>query len=103
MPMYLVTHTWPDEEALKATKEAADFFERLSALPDGIEFLASYNFDVGCYTLWKAPNKEVLEKLMEGSPTFKKNAEIVEVVQSYPPTVEYIVRTWRMVLSAAKR
>ncbi|MCO6040814.1 hypothetical protein [Thermococcus alcaliphilus] len=103
MPMYLITHRYPNEELLNAVKEAAEFFERIPSLPNGIEFLASYNTDFGAYTLWKAPNKEVLEKVLEDSPTFKKNAEIVEVVQSYPPTSEYTVRVWRMLLAMAKK
>ncbi len=103
MPMYLVTHRWAEEETLDAMKEAADFFSQLSTLPREIEFLASYNTNFGSYTMWRAANKEALEKIMEGFPTFKKNAEIVEIVQSYPPTVEYTVRIWKMMLALAKK
>ncbi|MCD6559225.1 MAG: hypothetical protein J7K57_05065 [Palaeococcus sp.] len=103
MPMYLITHKWTDAEALGAIKEAAKFFERLSELPEGIEFLASYNFNLGSYTLWRATSREKLEKLLESAPIFKKNAEIVEIVQSYPPTVEYTVRMWKMIISMGEK
>ncbi|ACS89780.1 hypothetical protein [Thermococcus sibiricus] len=63
--------------------------------------MASYNFADGIYTIWKAPNKETLEKIMEDFPVFKKG--IVEVVQSYPPTTEYIVRMWEMILAFAQK
>ncbi len=95
MPTYHITHRWSDEEALDAMREAADFFTKVD-LPEGVEFLASYNFDGGCHVLWKAPSKEVLLGLLEGIdvPTFRKNMEITEVIQSYPPTIEYIIRLW---------
>ncbi|QDA30870.1 hypothetical protein FH039_03575 [Thermococcus indicus] len=95
MAMFLVTHRWSDEEAIVAAKEAADFFSKVK-LPEGFEFVASYNFDGGGYTIWNAPDREALEKLLENieTPTFKKNMEITEIVQSYPPTVEYTVRLW---------
>ncbi|AIF69658.1 hypothetical protein PAP_06300 [Palaeococcus pacificus DY20341] len=103
MPMYLITHRWPEEKTLDAMKEAAEFFSNLTKLPEGIEFLASYNTNFGAYTMWKAPNKEALEKIMENFPIFKKEAEITEIVQSYPPTVEYTVRMWKMMLSLAEK
>ncbi|NJE00761.1 hypothetical protein [Thermococcus sp. JdF3] len=97
MPMYLVTHHYSREESIKATKEAADFFRRLPLTGD-IEFIASYNFNGGSYTIWRAQNREALEEYMKtiNAPTFHKNMEITEIVQSYPPTVEYTIRLWEM-------
>ena len=107
MPMYIITHKWAPEELTPAMKEAARFFESVlvegAELPKGVEFLASYNFVDGSYTIWKAPKKEILEKIMEDFPVFKKEAEIVEVVQSYPPTMEYIVRIWKMLIAFAQK
>lgn|GEM_PF-2097391 len=107
MPMYIITHKWAPEELTAAMKEAARFFESVlvegAELPKGVEFLASYNFADGSYTIWKAPKKEILEKIMEDFPVFKKEAEIVEVVQSYPPTMEYIVRIWKMLIAFAQK
>lgn len=107
MPMYIVTHRWAPEEEIAALKEATRFFESIlvegAELPKGVEFLASYNFTHGSYTIWKAPKKEILEKIMEDFPVFKKEAEIVEVVQSYPPTTEYVVRIWKMVIALAQK
>ena len=96
MAMFLVTHRYSDEESIKATKEAADFFKRLPLTGD-IEFLASYNFVGGSYTIWPK-NREALEEYMKtiNAPTFHKNMEITEIVQSYPPTVEYTIRLWEM-------
>ena len=95
MPMYLTTHRYPEKESLTVVKEAADFFRQLPLKGD-IEFVASYNFNGGCYIIWRAPSKEVLEKYLEttDTPTFRKNMEITEVVQSYPPTVDYTIRLW---------
>jgi len=101
MPMYLITHRWSEEETLNAVREAVEFFSKLTSLPEGIEFLASYNTNFGAYTMWKAPNKEMLERIMKNFPIFNKGAEITEIVQSYPPTVEYTVRIWKMMLSLA--
>ncbi|NJD99015.1 hypothetical protein E3E26_04335 [Thermococcus sp. LS1] len=95
MPVYHVTHRWSTEESAIAAKEAADFFSS-GELPEGVEFLAAYNFDGGAYTIWKAPSKEVLEMVIS-SPTFRKNMEITEVIQSYPPTIEYMIRMWNWV------
>ncbi|USG99237.1 hypothetical protein K1720_06730 [Thermococcus argininiproducens] len=107
MPMYIITHKWNPEEGIAATKEAARFFESFLVegvdLPKGVEFLASYNFAYGSYTIWNAPNKEILESIMEDFPVFKKRAETVEVTQSYPPTTEYVVRIWKMVISLADK
>ncbi|ASA76839.1 hypothetical protein [Thermococcus sp. 5-4] len=97
MAMFLVTHRYSDEESIEATKEAADFFKRLPLTGD-VEFLASYNFVGGSYTIWRAKDREALEEYMKtiDAPTFHKNMEITEIVQSYPPTVEYTVRLWEM-------
>ncbi|WP_457752956.1 hypothetical protein [Thermococcus sp.] len=75
------------------------FTSFLENLPDGVEFLASYNHDTGAYTIWRAPNRETLEKLFKEFPVFSKKAEITEIIQSYPPTVEYTVRMWDIIQS----
>ncbi|USS40502.1 hypothetical protein NF865_09405 [Thermococcus aggregans] len=108
MPMYIITHKWnPETELIDAMKEATKFFESVlvdgTKFPDGVEFLASYNFADGAYTVWKAPNKETLEKIMEDFPVFKKEAEIVEVSQSYPPTPDYVARAWKMAIAFAHK
>jgi hypothetical protein len=104
MPMYHITHHWSTEEETLAAKEAADFFSR-AELPEGFEFLASYNFNGGAHTIWRAPSREELEKLIDtiDAPIFKRNMEITEVVQSYPPTVEYIVRQWYWIHRLGKK
>ncbi len=104
MPMYHITHRWSGEEDVVAAKEAADFFSKVS-LPEGFEFVASYNFNGGSHTIWRAPSREELEKFLEtiDAPTFKKSMEITEVVQSYPPTVEYTVRLWYWLHSLGKK
>ena len=103
MPTYHITHRWPGDEDVIAAKEAADFFTKVK-LPEGFEFLASYNFHGGSHTIWRAPSREALEKFLETieAPTFKKNMDITEVVQSYPPTVEYTVRQWYWINRLAK-
>jgi len=97
MAMFLVTHRYSDDESIKATKEAAEFFRRLPLTGD-VEFLTSYNFVGGSYTIWKAKDRKALEEYMETieAPTFKRNMEITEIVQTYPPTVEYTIKLWEM-------
>ena len=103
MPMYLTTHRYPEEESLMAVREAADFFRQLPLKGD-IEFVASYNFDGGCYIVWRAPSKEALKKYLEttDTPTFRKNMEMTEVAQSYPPTVDYRIRLWYWIYRLGK-
>ena len=60
MPMYLTTHRYSGE-SITAVREAAEFFKQLP-LKGEVEFVASYNFDSGCYIIWKAPSREALEK-----------------------------------------
>ncbi|NJE25081.1 hypothetical protein E3E22_00240 [Thermococcus sp. MV5] len=74
MPMYIITHKWAPEEDIAAMEEASNFFESVlvkgAELPEGIEFVASYNFAHGSYTIWNAPNKEALENMMVDFPIF---------------------------------
>ncbi len=102
MPMYLITHKWPADKQIDAMKEAFRFFNE-AKLPEDVEFLASYNFNFGAYTMWKAPDKDSIEKIMEGFPIFKKEARITEIVQSYPPTMEYTVRMWKMIVKMTEK
>ncbi len=102
MPMYLITHKWPESKQLDAMKEAFKFFTEVKLPPD-VKFMASYNFNFGAYTLWESPDRESIREIMAEFPVFGSEAEITEIVQSYPPTMEYTVRMWKMMLKIAGR
>ncbi|ANF22734.1 hypothetical protein [Thermococcus piezophilus] len=101
MSVYHVTHRWSIDESAVAAKEAADFFSS-TELPKGVEFLAAYNFDGGAYTIRKAPSREILKEVII-TPTFRKNMEITEVIQSYPPTIKYMIRLWNWVYRPSQK
>ena len=62
-------------------------------LPEGVELCTSHGtLAQRAFCVWKACSEEDLEKLFEQhAPTLKRGTEIVPVVQSYPPTVEYVL------------
>jgi len=53
--------------------------------------------------LFKAPSKEDLEKRFDKLPTVKKYIEFVPVVQSYPPSMEYVLALTQMLIKAASK
>ena len=66
--------------------------------------LFSYDFAQGVYGVWEAPNLEALEKATDQFlPTLKKYTEFVPVVQSSPPTQEYVVGCWQQWIKAASK
>lgn len=104
LPTFLVAHKWKPEEEISVIKEAIGLLTALREhkLPEGVELCATYmtNTQTG-YCVWKAYCKETLEKVFDQTPTMKKGTEIIPVIQSYPPTIEYILSLYQQMVQAA--
>jgi len=107
MPLFVAVHKWNPEEMIAVTKEMVPFFAAIGEgkLPEGIELCATYmtgDFQ-GAFCVWKARSKEDLEKVFDQAPTVKKGTEIVPVLQSYPPTMEYVLALYQQMIQAAPK
>ncbi len=105
LPTFLAAHKWKPEEEISVIKEAIALLTALREhkLPEGVELCTTYmtNTQAG-YCVWKACSKETIEKvLLEQTPTLEKGIEIIPVIQSYPPTLEYILALYQRLVQAA--
>ena len=65
---------------------------------------ATYACAQGAYCVWEASNLEALENAFEQvAPTLKKYTEFVPVMQSYPPTMEYVLALAQQLIQAASK
>ena len=97
--MFIAIHRWKPQDTITITKELVAGFTAIAEgrLPEGVELCATYSTAAErAFCVWKAPNREALEKgFDEWAPTLKKGTEFVPVFQSYPPTMEYVLGLWQ--------
>jgi len=55
------------------------------------------------YCIWRAPSKEVLEKVFEQAPTVKAGTDFVQVMQVIPPTMEYVASLVQTIIKMASK
>jgi len=104
MSLFVAVHKWKPEEFPAIMKEAMVLFTavREGKLPTGIELCSTYMRDNGAFCVWVAPDQAILEQLFDQhAPVMKKGTELVPVVQSYPPTMEYVLFLWQTMLAQA--
>jgi hypothetical protein len=106
MALFVAVHKWKPEQLPTIIKETLALFtvQRDGKLPKGVDLLFSYNNITpnGAFCIWVAPNPATLEQLFgKYCPVLKKGTEFVPVVQSYPPTMEYVVSIFQMMLAQA--
>ena len=102
MTLFVAVHKWKPEDFPTILKEVTVLFGGLGKLPKGVELLSTYNRDNGAFCVWVAPDLAILKKLFDQhAPVMKKGTEFVPVVQSYPPTVEYVLSLWKTMLAQA--
>lgn len=101
MPLFVAVHKWKPEEFPIVLKEAITLFSGLGEgkLPKGIELCCTYMRDNGAFCVWVAPDLAILEQIFDQhAPVMKKGTEFVPVIQSYPPTMEYVLSLWQSML-----
>jgi dihydrodipicolinate synthase/N-acetylneuraminate lyase len=108
MPTFIATHTkWKTEDDLAIKKEVLATFAAAESgkLPSGVKLCLAYSYlPQGSQCIWEAPSKEALEKVFEKfSPILKKYTEFVQVVQAYPPTMDFVVYLSQQVFKAASK
>ena len=107
MPLFVAVHKWNPEEMIAVTKEMVPMFAAIveGKFPEEITLCATYMAGdlQGAFCVWNAPSKEALEKVFDQAPTVKKGTEIVPVVQSYPPTMEYVLALYQQMIQAASK
>jgi hypothetical protein len=106
MALFVAVHKWKPEQFAAITKETLALFKAFSEgkLAKGVDLLFSYNNITpnGAFCVWVAPNPATLEQLFgKYCPVLKKGTEFVPVVQSYPPTMEYVTSLLQMMLAQA--
>jgi hypothetical protein len=103
MPLFIALHKWNPEDEITVTKEAMALFT--AKLPEGVELRNTYETGAQrAFCVWVAPNKETLEKVFDQSaPVMKKGTEFVPVVQSFPPTMEYVLTLYQMMIKGAPK
>ena len=105
MPLFMVMLKWKPEDEMAVMKE---YMAVWTAVCEGkwsksIELCASYQAAQQRWILFKAPSKEDLEKQFDKLPTVKKYTEFVPIVQSYPPSMEYVLALTQMLIKAASK
>jgi len=98
----MAIHKWKPEELPAVLKEAIMLFTGIGEgkLPKGVELCNTYMRDNGAFCVWVAPDRAVLEQLFKKhAPVMEKGTEIVPVMQSYPPTMEYVLSLWQTMLA----
>jgi len=95
----MVVVKWKPEDEMAVMKEyVAEWTAWAEGKWKGVEICASYQATQQRWILFKAPSKEDLEKRFD---KLKKYIEIVPVVQSYPPSMEYVLTLTQMLIKAA--
>ena len=106
IPLFVGVHKWKPEQQITIIKESVAFFTAApdGKFPEGIQLCAAYSLDQGVYSVWEAPNKEVLEKVFgKYAPTTMKGTEFVPVTQTFPPSIGYTVSLWQTMIQMASR
>jgi hypothetical protein len=106
MPLFVAVHKWKQEDDLVVTKETFAAFSAMVAgtFPEGIKLHFSYALPLGAFCVWEAVSKDALEKAFEQyAPTLKKFTEFVPVVQSYPPTMEFVLTIGQQMIEVASK
>jgi len=107
MPTFIAVHKWKPQDEITITKELIAGFTAIveGKSPKGVELCATYSTAAqGAFCVWVAPSKQALEKTFDQfCPTLKKYTEFVPVVQSYPPTMEYVLGLWQLMVKAASK
>jgi len=100
-------HKWKPEDEIAVLGEIAAGFAAYpeGKLPEGLELCATYMTGTqGAFCVWKAPNGAVLERLFDQHlPTLKKGTEFVPVIQSFPPTIEWVVSLYQAYVKGASK
>lgn len=103
----IAVHRWKPEDQVAIMKEALTIFKAVDeeGLPEGIELCATYiNMAApGAFCVWKACCKEKLEGLFSKYAPNEWGTGIVPVVQSFPPTTEYILSLWKLTTQTASK
>ena len=106
MPLFVAVHEYKSQDKITIMKELAAGFNALQTgkTPQDVKLHATYSRALGAYSVWEAPSIEAVEKVFEKFlPTLKKYTEFVPVVQTYPPTMEYIIFCWQQMIKAASK
>jgi len=107
LTLFIAVHKWTPEVELVITKELiAGFTANLEGkIPEDVKLCATYaRADQGAWCVWHSPSKEALEKFFEEyMPTLLKYSEFVPAVQTYPPTMEYVLGLCQTIVDMASK
>ena len=101
MPTFMAIHTWKPEDTITVTNYAIEVVRKLDTLPEDFALPMSWVAEGQRYfCFWKAPSKEALEKFFEEYEP-KLVTEVVPVVQSIPPTMEFEMSLMQQIVDMA--
>ena len=107
MPTFIAVHKWKPEEDIVIMKEMTAGFTALleGKVTEGIELCSTYmRSDHGAFCVWQSPDKKALDDLFKKYlPTLLKGTEFVPVIQSFPPTTEYVLSLYQTIVKMAAK
>ena len=106
MPLFVAVHKWKPEDYLVVAKEVLGMYSATAAgtAPEGVKLHFTYSLPQGAYCVWEAVSKDALEKVFDQyAPTLKKFTEFFPVVQTYPPTMEYVIGLGQQLINALSK
>ena len=109
MPTFLATHKWKQEDDSAVRNELLASANAMVAgkFPEGVKLCSAYILPTlpssEAYGIWEAPSREAFDKgLNTLAPTMKKNTQVIQVMQVYPPSMEYVMALQRIAMATVK-
>jgi hypothetical protein len=95
VPIFIAVHKWTKETDITCMKEMIAGFRAMlkGETPKDVILHSTWTrADYGAFCSWEAPSKEALDKLFKQYlPTMLEYTEFVPVLQTYPPSLEYVL------------